>query len=663
MSEIASAYVSILPSAKGFGTTLNRQVSGEVTSTGKKAGLSFGKVFGAVAALGIGAKVGSFLKDSVTEAREAQVVGARTESVIKSMGLASSVTARQIGSMAMSLSKKTAVDDEAIQSGQNLLLTFGNVAKSAGDSNGVFAKTSSLMVDMSAAMGQDMKSSAIQLGKALNDPIKGVTALTRVGVSFTEGQKKQIEQLVESGNLMGAQKVILGELSKQFGGAAASLATPAEKASVAFGNLKEQIGTALLPVIDQVATTFTTKIVPAISGFVTGMQTGTGAGGAFADVFRTIARNISTIAPVLGTIVAGLAAYRLASLAAGIAATIQAAGTTAATGATWSLNAALRANPIGLVVTALTALGVGLVLAYKKSETFRKIVSAAFSAIRTVVGSVVGWLGQYVPQVFSAIATAVRVYVTAYKTIVVTAFNVVRAAVTAVMNAVRTVVTSVWAAVKGAFTAAAGAIGNAVGNMITAVGRFLTAVRDKFGEAVAFVRGIPGKIVAAIGNLGSVLYDAGADLIQGLINGIMSKLAAIGDAMGSVTSKIGGFLPGSPVKEGPLRSWNNGGAGKRLAALLADGIHAGTPSVARAAGGMAGAISLGGSSIAGSRVTSPVGVATYGNIGPITTRDSGPVLVEMGPKTLAAMARMDISAAREFGKEINGAAARGARAR
>ena len=79
---------------------------------------------------------------------------------------------------------------------------------------------------MSPVLGTDASGSAIQLGKALNDPIKGITALTRVGVTFTEQQKDQITTLVESGKTIDAQKIILGELQKEFGGSAEAQTTP-----------------------------------------------------------------------------------------------------------------------------------------------------------------------------------------------------------------------------------------------------------------------------------------------------------------------------------------------------------------------------------------------------------------------------------------------------
>ncbi|MCY7286680.1 MAG: hypothetical protein LH624_00105, partial [Cryobacterium sp.] len=426
IAEIGSAFISIVPSAVGFNRKLESDVGGGISGSGKKLGGVFGKAFILGGSVLAAAGIGPFLNDSIVEAREAQKVGALTANVIKTTGGAAKISAAQVGTLAMSISNKTAIDDEAIQSGANLLLTFNKVANAGKGQAAIFDRATAAAVDLSASGFGDINGASKQLGKALQDPIKGISALSRSGVAFTAEQQATIKSMVGANNVLGAQKIILAEVETQVKGSAAAQATAGEKATVAFGNLKEQIGTALLPVIDRLATTFSTKIVPAISGFVTGIQTGAGAGGAFASVVKTIANNFGTIAPVLGVVVAGLAAYKLASTAVAVASAIQAAGTIAATGATFSLNAALRANPIGLVITGLTLLGVGLVIAYKKSATFRAIVNGAFAAVKAVVSSVVGFLSKYVPQAFSILVAGVKTYIAIYRAVVVGAFNVVR---------------------------------------------------------------------------------------------------------------------------------------------------------------------------------------------------------------------------------------------
>lgn len=258
MAEIGSAFVSLLPSGRGFGSKLDKEIGRDVSASGKRAGLSFGKVFAAVAAVGIGTKVVGFLKDANAEAREAQKVSALTAQVIKSTGAAAGVTAKQVDNLASSISRKTGIDDEQIASSQNLLLTFKGI-KAEG---GVYEAATRSAVDMGAAMAAasggalDLKGSTTLVGKALNDPIKGLSALSRVGVTFTEGQKKQIKAMVKSGNVMGAQKRILKELKSEFGGAAAAQATMGDKAKVAWGNFQEAVGTLLLPAVDKILTGF-----------------------------------------------------------------------------------------------------------------------------------------------------------------------------------------------------------------------------------------------------------------------------------------------------------------------------------------------------------------------------------------------------------------------
>ena len=297
-TEVATAYVSLVVSGdkvapgvkKALGST-EAEADRAGQSAGRRYGAAFGKRLAAGAAIAGGlaiAKGVQFLGDSIGEAREAQVVGRRTENVIRSMGNASKISAKQVADLSGALSNKAGIDDEVIQSGANMLLTFGNIRNEVGKGNDIFTQTTGLMVDMSKAMGTDMQGAAVQLGKALNDPIKGVTALSRVGVSFTQQQKDQIKALVESGKTLEAQKVVLGEVKKQFGGAARAMSTPAERAQVAWGNLKEQIGTELLPVVNRFQRWLADKAIPAVSRFFAQMRSGKGAGGDVADVLRDV---------------------------------------------------------------------------------------------------------------------------------------------------------------------------------------------------------------------------------------------------------------------------------------------------------------------------------------------------------------------------------------
>ena len=523
-TELAAAYVSLTISANQIAPQVNKQlgaVEKQADKSGKAAGSKFssgmGGAFKGLAGMFAGAMAGlavkNFLGDALAEARESQKVGALTASIIKSTGGAAKISAGQIGSLADSISRKTGVDDEAIQTGANLLLTFKNVRNEAGKGSDVFNRATAAALDLSKAGFGSVDGAAKMLGKALNDPIKGITALGRAGVTFTDEQKKQIKTLTESGNVLGAQKIIMAEVESQVGGAAAATATAGEKARVTFDNLKESAGTYLLPIVDDLATKFTTLVEQ--------FQSGTGAGGRFkvavveikdaavglVDSFRggvAFVREHQTAITALGIVIATIAtpavvAWSVATVVAwakvkiaaiqgmvasvrahtatalgwvrsgaaalasgaqtvaiwtlykveaikGAAATVaaharmalawtaskaQSVAAAVATGAAWVaqnariavswvattaamvahkaaslavaaaskvmaagqwlVNAALTANPIGLVVAAIAGLIAIVVLAYQKNETFRKIVDAAWAGIKAAISAVVDW--------------------------------------------------------------------------------------------------------------------------------------------------------------------------------------------------------------------------------------------------------------------------------
>lgn len=249
-----------------------------------------GRLKGAIGGMGRGAAIaGAAMAGGLAlgarkawqEFEEAAKVGAQTDAVIKSTGGAAKVTAGEVSNLAASLSAKAGVDDEAIQSGSNLLLTFKNIRNEAGAGNDVFNQTTAAALDMSVAMKTDMRSAAMQLGKALNDPEKGVTKLMRAGVDFTDQQKEQIKTLQESGDVLGAQKIMLAEVNAQFGGSAEAQARPLDRAKVAVNNLFEAVGVKLAPAVEGAATV--------LADFVEGLTTGEGAGGAAADTFHRLA--------------------------------------------------------------------------------------------------------------------------------------------------------------------------------------------------------------------------------------------------------------------------------------------------------------------------------------------------------------------------------------
>ena len=233
------------------------------------------KGIGKAAAIGMAAVGGAAVygfKKFADEALEAQKVTAQTNAVLKSTGGVANVTASDIDRLATSLMNKSGVDDEAIATGSNMLLTFTNIRNEVGRGNDIFNQATAATLDLSVAMGKDMQSSAILVGKALNDPLKGVSALGRAGVQFTAEQKETIKTLVESGRTMDAQKMILGELKTQFEGSAeAAGKTFSGQISIAKNqlmNMGGEIVAGVLPHLARFATVIATEVMPRLREFV-----------------------------------------------------------------------------------------------------------------------------------------------------------------------------------------------------------------------------------------------------------------------------------------------------------------------------------------------------------------------------------------------------------
>ena len=182
---------------------------------------------------------------------------AKLSSAFDSMGASAWTSVDALEAQAAAFQASTTHGDEAILAAQSVLLTFGNVQDQVGAGNDVFTQATGSILDMSDALEMDLQSATTMVGKALNDPIAGISAMSRAGIQFTDQQKDQIKTMVESGDTLGAQKIILSELENQFGGTAEAMAATSEgklkQAMNSLGDAGEQIGTALAPVLSLVA--------------------------------------------------------------------------------------------------------------------------------------------------------------------------------------------------------------------------------------------------------------------------------------------------------------------------------------------------------------------------------------------------------------------------
>lgn len=251
--NLGTAFVEIRPDVDGFGRQLDQGVTTQAGTVGTTAGRRFSSSFRTalrgLGAAAIGAGLLTFLGGAVTQAEEAAATLRQTNAVIESTGGVANVTAGSLTDLADQLAAVAGVDDELVQSAGNVLLTFTNVRNELGEGNDVFDQALASALDLSAALGTDLQGATTLVGKALNDPLRGLTALTRAGVQFTDEQKRAIETALFFGDTLGAQKIILDELETQFGGSAEANATATGKWQVALEDFQETVGTTLLPAL------------------------------------------------------------------------------------------------------------------------------------------------------------------------------------------------------------------------------------------------------------------------------------------------------------------------------------------------------------------------------------------------------------------------------
>lgn len=460
----------------------------KIGAVGKAAALGLAGV--GVAAVGMGL---SFAK----AAEESQAVTRQTDAVLRSMGAAAWTTADAVAGLSEKLSLQTGIDDELIQSGQNVLLTFANVRNEVGKGNAIFDRATTAALDMSVALGQDMQSSVTQLGKALNDPIAGISALNRVGVQFTEQQKEQIATLVESGDVLGAQKVIMAEVERQFAGSAEAQATTSQKLATLWGNLQETLGAKLLPVMEAVSAWITKTGVPALedlSGWVEreGVPR-------LRDFGKWLGQNILPALQVLGRFIVGTVVPGLIALG------------------TW-----LSENQRVLAALAIgvTAMLVPAFVAWAISAGAAAIATIAAAAPLILIGLAV-----------AALAYLIITHWDTIKTATITAFNAVKDAIAAAFNWVK----ENWPLLLAILT---GPIGIAVYTIIQhweTIKSGFTAVKDwiwnTMASIVGFFTGLPGRLAAAAGDLWGFIvsgFKGAINSVIGLWNGISFPSFTVG---------------------------------------------------------------------------------------------------------------------------------------
>jgi phage-related protein len=259
--------LSLLADVAGLSKGLNQgtnEVQGfgsKMANFGKKAAAAF-----AVAGIAAAAFAVKFAKDAIVAGEAAATANARIEQINKSMGLFGEST-NEVNKALIDYAEKTAratgVDTNSIKATQAKLLTFKELAATANEIGGNFERSTKAAIDLGAAGFGTAELNAVALGKALNDPIKGISALSRNGITFTESEKDRIKVLVESNKVGEAQNMILKAIETQVGGTAEATANATDKMRVGFTQVTEKVGLALLPVFEKLTNFVIDQVFPA----------------------------------------------------------------------------------------------------------------------------------------------------------------------------------------------------------------------------------------------------------------------------------------------------------------------------------------------------------------------------------------------------------------
>lgn len=456
-------------------------------------------------AIGVTAPLVAFGVSAVKAANESAEALALVNATLDSMGPRAGKTSAQLQDFAAQLqSVSTFDDDDILRNVTTNMLTFGNVA---GEQ---FDRAQKVVLGVSTVLKQDLKSSAIQVGKALNDPVKGLAALGKVGIKFTDDQKAMIKSLVKSGDVAGAQKIILGELEAEFGKAAQAArdATPGADTIDAWREFHETVGAIIVEVLPKL-TDFLTRVLDGFNKLDPGTKSFVVAAAAIAAAIGPVLVAVGALISIIGALVPVLAPVIAligsAGLGGALAAAAIAAAPFVAAGAALAAVWFLFGDKIGPVLTALkeklvSTLGPKLTALFDKvKSTLTELWNGPFGdAIRTVIdvlGDFFAGVGSFLGEGLIRILKALGEEVIAVLNVIVDVFTIVAALLT------------------GDFSGAWEGVKTLVGDVVSG---WLAVLKSLAPEAVQAISALVVGVQEWIGRKLTAIWDGAKDAIQGL---------------------------------------------------------------------------------------------------------------------------------------------------
>ena len=444
-------------------------------------------------------------------AEDAEIANRKLGAVLDSMGYPEAT--KRVDAYAEKLERSLAVDADVIKATQTKLATFKNLTASVNEAGGAFDRATLAAIDLAAAGFGSAETNATQLGKALQDPVKGITALGRAGVTFTEQEKAKIKTLVESGKLFEAQNVVLKAIEAQVGGTGAAGASAFMRVKLSLMQVADAIGAAVLPVIKQLAdflaNTFVPTVIPLIERLVESFKN-------LDPVIKKAIFIFLSLAAAVGPLL--LIAAKLITVSGVL---VGALGAITVAGA-------ILAFKVIAVVAVITAIALAFKYAYDNSETLRDAVDglvtvmrnvftivkdsvlSAFNALNGAVGKSTG--------VFTVISTYIKVYFTAYViylTTVIKALAVVFQVAMKIFEIGFTILKMGAAIITGVLLAAFDILMNKLGPISTAFRTVASGISLAFSSIAGFVQTAFTNVGKAI----ELIINTAVDAINVLIRG------------------------------------------------------------------------------------------------------------------------------------------------
>jgi hypothetical protein len=458
------------------------------------------KEFGRGMLLGAGAQafdaiVGGF-GSAINGARDAAKQAKLLDNQIKNLGPSGKAAFSSASEFAEKLSVSIGKDDDDIRAVQTKLASFpGAFAKGSLGAEGMRRATEAAF-DLEAIGIGAAATNIMGIGKALDNPIKGMTALTKQGVSFSEAQKVAIKQAMEQGNIAKAQSILLEGIESNAKGAAQAGVDNIEKLKVSMGNLAENVAGLVLPALQKIAGFITDTVVPAVQRFLAGFNSEGAAAG-----LQSLGAKVTEIG---GVIIAGFNAW-------------------------WSVAGPIFAQLIAII---------------------RSQVVPAFSAFVTAAQPVVVWFANVLGPTVLKVMSAVGQIISGALKVISGLFNVFAGLLSGdwsrMWQGIQQILSGAWSIIKGLFSAgiasvkalftlavgALTAIANQIVNGLQAA--FTAGVGKLKSAAKSIVDGITSTIKGAI----STVANIGRDIVNGLASGIRNAAGAVWDAARSVVDKI-----------------------------------------------------------------------------------------------------------------------------